>query len=70
MFFKSIFHIVFTLKNVVLPIDILRNEINKLGTKNIGNNIKLRNDNVLTKSKLIKKALHNFYNARVLSFYL
>ncbi|WJG71136.1 rolling circle replication-associated protein [Spiroplasma ixodetis] len=64
---KKIFYACYV-KNVVLPIDMIRNERNKLGIKNIGNNTKLRNNNVRIKSKLIQKALHNFYNARVLSF--
>ncbi|WP_338958223.1 rolling circle replication-associated protein [Spiroplasma endosymbiont of Tiphia femorata] len=64
---KKIFYACYV-KNVVLPIDILKNERNKLGIKNIGNNTKLRNNNVRTKCKLVQKALHNFYNARVLSF--
>ncbi len=64
---KKIFYACYV-KNVVLPINVLRNERNKLGIKNIGNDIKLRNNNVRTKSKLIQKALRNFYNARVLIF--
>ncbi|WP_342257827.1 hypothetical protein [Spiroplasma endosymbiont of Nomada ruficornis] len=46
----------------------MRNERNKLGVKNIGNDTKLRNNNVRTKCKLVQKALHNFYNAKILSF--
>ena len=64
---KKIFYACYV-KNVVLPIDFIRNERNKLGVKNIGNITKLRNNNVRTKSKLIQKALHNFYNARILTF--
>ncbi|BET37864.1 plectrovirus svts2 rep protein [Spiroplasma ixodetis] len=64
---KKIFYACYV-KNVVLPIDIIRNYRNKLGIKNIGNINKLRNNNVRTNSKLIQKALHNFYNERFLSF--
>ncbi|WP_342276980.1 rolling circle replication-associated protein [Spiroplasma endosymbiont of Nebria brevicollis] len=64
---KKIFYACYV-KNVVLPIDVLNNERNRLGIKNVGNNSKLRHNNVRTKSKLIQKALHNFYDAKVLSF--
>ncbi|WP_342276881.1 hypothetical protein [Spiroplasma endosymbiont of Nebria brevicollis] len=64
---KKIFYACYV-KNVVLPIDVLNNKRNENGIKNVGNDSKLRHNNVRTKSKLIQKALHNFYDAKVLSF--
>lgn len=66
-YIKKIFYACYV-KNVVLPIDVLKNQRNQLGIKNVGNISKLRHNNVRTKSKLVQKALHNFYDAKVLSF--
>ncbi|WP_338960168.1 rolling circle replication-associated protein [Spiroplasma endosymbiont of Lasioglossum villosulum] len=57
-------------KNIILPMSaILNNKRNEIGIKNLGiNNKKLRNSTIRTKTKLIHKAYHNFYNSKVLSF--
>ncbi|WP_342277097.1 rolling circle replication-associated protein [Spiroplasma endosymbiont of Nebria brevicollis] len=57
-------------KNIILPMSaILNNKRNEIGIKNLGiNDKKLRNSTIRTKTKLIHKAYHNFYNAKVLSF--
>ncbi|WP_338975796.1 hypothetical protein [Spiroplasma endosymbiont of Monopis laevigella] len=51
-------------KNIVLPMSaILNNKRNEIGIKNLGiNDKKLRNNAIRTKTKLIHKAYHNFYN--------
>ncbi|WP_339039517.1 hypothetical protein [Spiroplasma endosymbiont of Andrena trimmerana] len=57
-------------KNIILPMSaILNNKRNEIGVKNLGiNDKKLRNNAIRTKTKLIHKAYHNFYNSKVLSF--
>lgn len=57
-------------KNVLLPMQaILDNKRNDTGIKNIGINItKLRNSTIRTKTTLIHRAYHNFYDSKVLSF--
>lgn len=57
-------------KNVILPMEaILNNQGNVNGVKNLGiNNKKLRNSTIRTKTNLIHRAYHNFYDSKVLSF--
>ncbi|WP_458257995.1 rolling circle replication-associated protein [Spiroplasma endosymbiont of Dactylopius coccus] len=64
---KKIFYACYV-KNVVLPISFLNNIGNKKGKCYVGNKQKLRNSTVRTKTNLIQKALHNFYNSNMLSF--
>ncbi|WP_342219260.1 hypothetical protein [Spiroplasma endosymbiont of Amphimallon solstitiale] len=64
---KKIFYACYV-KNVVLPISFLNNIGNKKGKSYVGNKQKLRNSTVRTKTNLIQKALHNFYNSNMLSF--
>lgn len=55
-------------KNILLPMECLNKMRNVLGIKNIGNTEKLRHNNVRTQCRFIQKALHNFYNSKLLSF--
>ncbi|WJG71007.1 rolling circle replication-associated protein [Spiroplasma ixodetis] len=64
---KKIFYACYV-KNVVLPISFLSNIGNKKGKFYIGNKQKLRNNTSRTKTNLIQKALHNFYDSTMLSF--
>ncbi|WJG71049.1 rolling circle replication-associated protein [Spiroplasma ixodetis] len=64
---KKIFYACYV-KNVVLPISFLSNVGNKKGKCYVGNKQKLRNNTSRTKTNLIQKALHNFYNSKMLSF--
>ncbi len=66
-YIKKIFYACYV-KNVVLPISFLNNIGNKKGKSYVGNKQKLRNSTVRTKTNLIQKALHNFYNSKMLSF--
>lgn len=55
-------------KVVFLPLDLIRNQKNNLGIKNLGkNDKKLRNSLVRSKGHFLAKAYHNFYNADKLS---
>ncbi|WP_342217909.1 rolling circle replication-associated protein [Spiroplasma endosymbiont of Amphimallon solstitiale] len=64
---KKIFYACYV-KNVVLPISFLNNIGNVRGKSYVGNKQKLRNSTVRTKTNLIQKALHNFYDSKILSF--
>ncbi|WP_339042680.1 rolling circle replication-associated protein [Spiroplasma endosymbiont of Apeira syringaria] len=64
---KKIFYACYV-KNVILPISFLNNIENVRGKSYVGNKQKLRNSTIRTKTNLIQKALHNFYNSKMLSF--
>ncbi|MBP1528734.1 MAG: hypothetical protein H9Q65_05790 [Spiroplasma ixodetis] len=66
-YIKKVFYACYV-KNIVLPISFLTNIGNKKGKCYVGNKQKLRNSTVRTKTNLIQKALHNFYNSNMLSF--
>ncbi len=67
-YIKKIFYGCYV-KNVILPMQsILDNKRNGNGIKNIGNISKLKNNTIRTKTSLIHRAYHNFYNSKVLSF--
>ncbi len=57
-------------KNVVLPMEaILSDKRNEQGIKNLGiNDKKLKDSTIRTKTNLIYRAYHNFYDSKILSF--
>ncbi|WP_338962225.1 rolling circle replication-associated protein [Spiroplasma endosymbiont of Lasioglossum villosulum] len=66
-YIKKVFYACYV-KNIVLPISFLSNIGNKKGKSYVGSKQKLRNSTVRAKNNLIQKALHNFYDSKIMSF--
>ncbi|WP_342219022.1 rolling circle replication-associated protein [Spiroplasma endosymbiont of Amphimallon solstitiale] len=66
-YIKKVFY-AYYVKNIVLPVSFLNNIGNTKGKSYVGNKQKLKNNTCRAKTNLIQKALHNFYDSKILSF--